>query len=396
MDRETIKYILFIYFSLIANAFAGTDLLANALTQSNTFLKEAGNVQREYSKAFRKLATMKVNPDALLGEKGRAIKEKAEKAIDKANSLKEKAEKIKKVAEQAQAEGAALMEKYNKLNEQAAELKAQAEDTLAKGREIQDKYKTGKAKLEEVLDTANDVRNKIKGEEAVEDINEDINNNDEADKGASDDDFGDATAVETNVAEDNGFRKALGFNVSQNSSSRSVGKITPEEDVDLKQLPATINGNHVKRHIYNQADAISSAGSMAKQVESQDSIADMETGINLDVINQNTVSVSDVIRAVNNPEGINSQPNVDNNIRTAQSFKEQLEQASNYVRSVEDKGHKEKIKTDEKKGNIGSKDGVGNQFRKVFENDQQKDAVVRVQGEIKMNNKINFEEKVNE
>ena len=67
MDRESIKYVLFIYFGLIANAFAGTDLLSNALTQSNTFLKEAGNVQREYSKEFRKIATMKVNPDALLG-----------------------------------------------------------------------------------------------------------------------------------------------------------------------------------------------------------------------------------------------------------------------------------------------------------------------------------------
>ena len=373
MDREPIKYVLFIYFSLIANAFAGTDLLSNALTQSNTFLKEAGNVQREYSKEFRKIATMKVNPDALLGEKGRAIKEKAEKAIDKANSLKEKAEKIKKVAEQAQAEGAALMEKYNKLNEQAAELKSQAEDTLAKGREIQDKYKTGKAKLEEVLDAADDIKNKIKDEEEGEDIYANTNDNGEADRGESDDNFADAIAVETNVSEDNGFRKVIGFNPSQNVSAGSAGKIITEETIGLNQLPTTINGSHVKRQIYNQADAISSAGSMAKQVESQASIVDIDTGINLDDINQNTVSVSDVVRAVNNPEGITSPPKGDGNIHTAQSFKTQLEQVSNYARSTENRSYKEEIKVDDQSEIINSNYGASNQFRTAFENERQND-----------------------
>ena len=68
MVNKLSKYVIIIYFYLVAIASAGTDLLSNSLTQSNTFLKEAGNVQREYSKEFRKIATRKVDPDALFGE----------------------------------------------------------------------------------------------------------------------------------------------------------------------------------------------------------------------------------------------------------------------------------------------------------------------------------------
>ena len=61
-------------------AFAGTDLLSNVLTQSNSFLKEAGLVQKKYSGIARKLVTGKVgiDLDELGGEKVQKLKEKAE------------------------------------------------------------------------------------------------------------------------------------------------------------------------------------------------------------------------------------------------------------------------------------------------------------------------------
>ncbi len=365
MVSRLIKYIFTIYFCLLTNAIAGTDLLANGLTQSNIFLKEAGNVQREYSKQFRKLATMKINPDALLGEQGKAIKEKAEKAIDKANSLKEKAEKIKKVAEQAQAEGAALMEKYNKLNEQAAELKAQADETLAQGLEIRDKYKTGRAQLEEALDTAKDLKDGLRDEEDNETDGESVDNNG-ADDELSAEEIEDVEPTEVAVEKDTGFRKVVGSKAIQNTPELVSSVSVPVEKAFASiPLSAETNDVSIKIPSYNQADAISSAGSMAKQVGNDTSTIAIETDINIDIIDQNTVSVSDVMTAVNNPETITSLPKANNNIRTAQSLEEQLGQVSNYTPAVVNKNNQEKAKIIDKEDSLGSKLGVRTQFKEV-------------------------------
>ena len=109
-------------------AHAGTDFLCNAMTQSNTFLKRTGQVQHEYSSKARKFMSLKVSPDDLLGDTGRAAKEKAEKIKAKAESVKEKAEKAQEFAEQTK-------EYKEELESQAEEYKNMADEMVNGGEE---------------------------------------------------------------------------------------------------------------------------------------------------------------------------------------------------------------------------------------------------------------------
>ena len=67
-------------------SYAGTDLISNALTQSNSFLKDAGLVQQKYSGILRKAVTTKVgiNTEALNNKKIEKYEKKAKNLLEKA------------------------------------------------------------------------------------------------------------------------------------------------------------------------------------------------------------------------------------------------------------------------------------------------------------------------
>lgn len=358
MVSKFVKYIVIIYFCLIANVLAGTDLLSNALTQTNTFLKEAGNVQREYSKELRKITTRKINPDALLGENAKIAKEKAEKTIDKANSIKELADKIKKVEENTQAEGSNLMERYNKLNEKLLELKTETDATLAKGREIQEKYKTGKAKLDEALDTVNDIKNKSEGEAGIEeDVDETIDNM--AGIETSNEDFED-----TEMVKDDGFRKVVNPNViNANSNVMSVKPIVDKENDVLTQNSPMMHEEIIKQPSYNKADAIGFASNTVSQTDVQLPSDDMMLKLNVDNINSKAVSVSDVMSVINNPDMATVLPTGNNDINSTYDIKEQLEITSNYAPVLKNKDDQAKVNNIDERSEISVTSSIREKFK---------------------------------
>lgn len=145
-------YILGLFMALgICEANAGTDLLSNALTQSNSFLKEAGLIQKKYSGIARKLVTGKIqiDPDKLKLNKLEKYKEKAE-------SLKEKAEQLQERIANAQERKEELMAKYQELNEKAMEYRDQANSLIAAGSDIKLKYQNLQEDAEELLGASED------------------------------------------------------------------------------------------------------------------------------------------------------------------------------------------------------------------------------------------------
>lgn len=121
----------------ICDANAGTDLLSNALTQSNSFLKEAGLVQKKYAGIARKLVTGKVEiiADQLKLTKLKKYKEKAESIKEKAKMLEERLKTYKEYNEQLQA-------KYDELNKLAKQYEEMASQAIYDSYEIKFKYLT--------------------------------------------------------------------------------------------------------------------------------------------------------------------------------------------------------------------------------------------------------------
>ena len=138
-------------------AFAGTDLLSNALTQSNSYLKQAGLVQKKYSGIARKILTTKVSLSLDNINLGRA-----EKYKEKAEIVKEKADKVQDRLETAKERKEELLEKYNNLNAKAMEYKAMADEAIAEGNEIRDMYRSYKSDVEDIIDTGKEVSDTIK------------------------------------------------------------------------------------------------------------------------------------------------------------------------------------------------------------------------------------------
>ncbi len=147
-------------------SFAGTDLLSNALTQSNSFLKQAGLVQKKYSGIARKILTTKVSLSLDNINLGRL-----EKYKEKAEVAREKAARVEDYLETAKERKEELVEKYNRLNAKALEYKAMADAAIAEGNEIRDMYRSYKSEVEDIIDTGKEVADTVK--EAIgEDENE--------------------------------------------------------------------------------------------------------------------------------------------------------------------------------------------------------------------------------
>lgn len=153
----TYLFIAFLAIGCCQSAYASTDLVSNALTQSNSFLKDAGLVQKKYSGIARKYVTMKTGNLENLGG------EIAKKNLLKADSLKMKAEKLQTWMNTAQEKKAELENKYNALNAQALEYKEKADKALAEGKAINEQYKTMKSSAEDMINDAKSMKNMVEG-----------------------------------------------------------------------------------------------------------------------------------------------------------------------------------------------------------------------------------------
>ena len=135
-------------------AIAGTDLVANALTQSNSYLKDAGLVQKKYSGIARKIASGKIGiPDSLGGAQLKAAQAQAQAVQDKVNM----AQKHIEAAQKAQAKA---MAKVADLNEKMTSTLAKAQSTLSEGIAITEQYKNS---ITDAIDTAKNAPDIAKG-----------------------------------------------------------------------------------------------------------------------------------------------------------------------------------------------------------------------------------------
>lgn len=312
----------------IGSAYAGTDMLANALTQSNSFLKEAGLVQKKYSGIARKIVTTKVGIPDNLGS------EKAEKYREKAESLKEQAEKTQDRLETAKERKEELAAKYNELNSKAMEYKAKADKAMAEGAAIKEKYQTYKSKAEDALAEAQEMKNK------AEDFKEQA-------KSAVDDAKGlkDAAAAKAGLPvaenEEENNSAALDDNnenaIAETSAVPQLadaefteGEITDAAELDTAvetPAPNVIRLPEAALPAYNQADAIRSAAVLADSVSAEntemtvsDILPDMES------LEQPQISASDVMAAAEKVV-----PAAEKELPSQFNLEEQLLQSSNRV-----------------------------------------------------------------
>lgn len=289
----------------ISSAYAGTDMLANSLTVSNNYLKEAGLVQKKYSGIARKIVSTKVGIPDNLGS------EKAEKYREKAENLKEKAEKVKDRAETAKERKEELMARYNELNAKAMEYKAKADSYIAEGMAIQDKYKNYKAQAEGAMADLKDLKSQ------AEDLKKDASDALDSAKGLKD-----AAAAKAGLAgnadepiltdQDKATMEAtleqapeivpqMDDAEFQNQDYSDAVELDTAADPVISDTPLAKNMAAPAENFvpaYNQADAIRSAAVLADSVSAADSgVAVSDNLPALPSMDAAEVSVSDVMAA---------------------------------------------------------------------------------------------------
>ncbi|MBE6444311.1 MAG: hypothetical protein E7020_06590 [Alphaproteobacteria bacterium] len=323
--KRLLTYLFLLDFVFYSEVWAGTDFLCNAMAQSNIFLKKAGQVQHEYSSIARKYLSLKVSPDDLLGDSGRAAKEKAEKLKEKAESLKEKAEKVKEFAEQAK-------ERKEELEAQALALKAKAEEKMAAAQEVIAK---GKAANEEALNKAREAREKAQAvqnkfndikEKGEDTITEDTARTKEqkALDMTKDDEITEIVEVEK------GTKTAKELAQEQdNISSKIKRNLSLEHEIVGNSNNILIQQGAIKP-IFNQADVITSAVSMAEETIVIPEEQVVEVISPLEDINSVSVTADEVMAlAKNKKETENNKQEIKSNI----NIEEQLLQATSKIKS---------------------------------------------------------------
>ena len=296
--RMTFCFIISLLLLAGGSAFAGTDLISNALTQSNSFLKEAGLVQKEYSGIARKLVTGKVSIDLdeLGGEKIQKMKEKAE-------SVKEKAEKLQDRIETAKERKEELVAKYNELNAKALEYQAKAEEYIAEGQAIKEQYMTYK---KEALDMVDDIK------DAKDKIEEELNPGDEVDT-----DTGDTAKDEISGAKEQ-MEEACADPESEACSQAT----------EAYNQAVAAAGMAAETSVSNRADAIRSAAVLAES-SSADVSATARPAVTAAAVEAalpQQVSVADVMASASTAEAEQALPAAES--YSPLNLQEQLLQAS--------------------------------------------------------------------
>lgn len=317
----------------INSAYGGTDLLSNALTQSNSFLKEAGLVQQKYSGIARKLVTTKVSidPDKLKLGKLEKIKEKLENAKEKAANIQERIETAKERKEE-------LMAKYQELNAKAQKYRAQAQDMISQGKEIKEQYMTY---YEQASDIKSDVADSISNaKNAVGLSSGQSEEPDTADlQTTSSLQASNSTPEEVEVSE--GLKseqavKAVPMDATVQTRPKATEVTIYSNRASAIQTAQTIPTNTTVQTrpevteatiSSNRASAITSAATLAEA--SGPSSTELTKTLPISTMDTvgNTVEISDVMEAFSEQK---EAPEVDDNIiRSSLSIEEQLEKSSN-------------------------------------------------------------------
>lgn len=332
-------------------ASASTDFLSNALTQSNSFLKEAGLVQKKYSGVAREYVTNKTGDLNNLGG------ERAKKYQEKAKSLSEKAAKLQKWMQDAQEKKAELERQYNELNAQAMEYKAMADDAMAAGQSIKESYKNIKSDIESNVDgLANEVKGVSKMAQDVKDqalgdsksVADVVGSSDSssAAKELSEDALVASEGLENTVttntplstdAQVTPFRRAMQAEARQkiNLGDGQTNVVAVE---NLSAAPVSSFSPAVRSAVsqvseipqYNQADAIRSASYMAGQSQISDIAAYEQLSIPEAMRAENDVSAADIMAVAATKPDLSAPVEIQ---KSKLNIEEQLLQASNKVSS---------------------------------------------------------------
>lgn len=306
-------------------SYAGTDLISNALTQSNSFLKDAGLVQQKYSGILRKAVTTKVgiNTEALNTKK-------IEKYEKKAKNLQEKAEKLQKRIETAKRRKKELTDKYNKLNKKASKFASKAQALKEKGENIQENYKTYATKVSEGMEKVNELKEEVDNKMSSTGIqanneNTSIPETEEttqavmADEVLSSDEV--ASSQDSSTEKDN--------DLAQFEDAEFVGEIERAviEDISDDNNQDSQQENFGVQQI-NQSDIIRSASSFANT----SSLSGVQIDTNTTLININNIlpeiSATDIIKAANDNQENKSIISA-TDIKSDMSIQEQLSQSVN-------------------------------------------------------------------
>ena len=316
--RMTFCFIISLLILAGGSAFAGTDLISNALTQSNSFLKEAGLVQKEYSGIARKLVTGKVSIDLdeLGGEKIQKMKEKAE-------SVKEKAEKLQDRIETAKERKEELVAKYNELNAKALEYQAKAEEYIAEGQAIKEQYMTYK---KEALDMVDDIK------DAKDKIEEELNPGDEVDTDTGDTAKDEISGAKEQMEEACADPESEACSQATEAYNQAVAATDAEEQAKEAAVAASqaaaAAGMAAETSVSNRADAIRSAAVLAES-SSADVSATARPAVTAAAVEAalpQQVSVADVMASASTAEAEQALPAAES--YSPLNLQEQLLQAS--------------------------------------------------------------------
>lgn len=234
-----------IIFGYCEGVVAGTSIISNVLTQSNSYLKEAGLIQKKYSGIAREYASAKVgDPDNLAESEIAAVKAQAE-------SIKEQAEKTREQIAMAQETQAAAKARIEDINAGIASLQESAEAGLAEGKAILEQYKISAPEhIDEAENTA----------EIADDA--DDTDGDDAEGGLDEEELTENGIADTNVdntikkpqQEVGGFRRPVDRRNNQPAQLLEGVNRLAVSDVKIKQQQALLS---------NRAAAIQSAAIMA-------------------------------------------------------------------------------------------------------------------------------------
>lgn len=330
--NKLIRY-LFIFILLVSfpkEAPANTDILNNVLTTINSTLKEVGEVQNKISGKVRKVLSMKVSPEALIGSLGgKAMLDKAEKLKEVAENAKEKAEKYKEIAETAKEKKDEYMAKYQELNEFATQKFAEANEAFDNYKAIYEEYK---AKAQEYIAVAKDVVEVAAVAGAA------VGGAVSAIKGAKEGGASDVAAKASDIA------NLLGMENISNKIKGDAAQVTPV-DTATAEMSKIEDANITEVTAVNRADVISSAGELADRsmLESKEAIIVPDAKV-LEASEVNITS-KDIM---DNIASQKAEPlSLDSEVKTDINLKDQLTNTSNKALKISDEEKMPKVELEE-------------------------------------------------
>lgn len=332
-------------------AVAGTSVISNVLTQSNSYLKEAGLVQKKYSGIAREYASMKVGvPDNLAGGKIAAAKAQAEGVQEQANRVQEQVA----MAQEAQANA---MAKVADLNAKMTSAMATAQSTLSEGIAITEQYKTA---ITDGIDTVKNAPDIAKGlaDRAVNSVKDTAMSTVDSVKGTVDSVKDQATGIagdvksatgksrdssenETVLQEESPTEEAENAVFGENTAVPEAGTfrqpvslsqgyeiqaVQPQPVAAVQQIMPAVSPEQPRVSLSNQAAAIQSAAVMADNAVVSDAEMQVMPDLPEMPVAETAVSAADVMAAAASQPVKEVRAEIQ---RSRLNIEEQLQQTSN-------------------------------------------------------------------